>query len=456
MGFSDYKYGIFSVAHFSNAVVIKQSSLKILSISIDSRNVSPLGLFVALKGFNVDGHKFILNAIEAGASAIMIDEPHAREVFSMTNNKNIGILVVKDTLLGLQALARNYVAQFPKINYTAITGSCGKSTTKQALAALLTTEGTTVFTPGNLNSEIGIALSLLNIDSSTEFGVFEMGIDKIGEMDKHLSMIKPNQALITNIGFSHLESFGSRKIIAKEKGKIFHPDLEQGFISKNCTYKSLIQRRVTTKLVNYSIDNISYISRGLLGYDIKIDNEQIRVPLIGEHQIEDIAGAISVARYIGLSNKQIVEGLRLFKPMVGRGSITDGRITVIEDFYNASLNSTSSMLGYLEKLFWKGSKKVILGDMRELGKESKWAHKLVAKSIYQSGLQSSFLFGEEMYSAYKYLKAENYKKNVFYSDNFEEIRDAVDKDLRDGDLFLLKGSRAMAVERLIPTLRGVM
>lgn len=455
MGFSNYRYGIFSVAYFSNAMVIKQTSLKITSVSIDSRKISPLALFVALKGLNVDGHKYILNAIAAGASAIMVDEAHAQEVLSQTREINIGVLVVKDTLLGLQTLAKNYAAQFPKINYTAITGSCGKSTTKQALAALLSVKGNTVFTPGNLNSEIGIALSILNVDASTEFGVFEMGIDKIGEMDKHLSMIKPNQALITNIGFSHLQNFGSRKVIAKEKGKIFHPDLEQGFISKNCKYKSLIQRRASINLVDYSIDNIDYISRGLLGYDIKIDNDQIRVPLLGEHQIEDIAGAISVAINMGLSNTQIADGLRLFKPMLGRGSITDGRITVIEDFYNASLNSTSSMLGYLEQLFWKGNKKVILGDMRELGRESKWAHKLVAKCIYQSGLESSFLFGKEMFSAYKYLKDENYKKNVFYSDNFEEIRDAVNKDMRDGDLFLLKGSRAMEVERIIPTLRGV-
>lgn len=456
MGFSDYKYGIFSVAHFSNAMVIKQSSKKITSVCIDSRKASPYSLFVALKGANSDGHNFILNAVKSGSSAIMVDEIHARETLAKLKHINVGVIVVKDTLSGLQSLASNYAAQFSKINYTAITGSCGKSTTKQALAALLSSKGNTVYTQGNLNSEIGLALSILNVDSLTEFGVFEMGIDRIGEMDKHLSMIKPNQALITNIGFSHLQNFKTRKTIAREKGKIFHPNLDLGFISENCKYKKYIQRKTNTNLINYSIENISFSSCGLLGYNVNIDNQQIRVPLIGEHQMEDIAGAISVAKALGLSNNQIAEGLRDFKPMMGRGSISDGRITVIEDFYNASLNSTSSMLGYLEKLFWKGNKKVILGDMRELGKESKWAHKIVAKSIYQCGLQSSFLFGEEMYSAYKYLKDEKYGKNVFYSDNFEEIRDAVDKDKKDGDLFLLKGSRAMEVERLIPILRGVM
>ena len=173
MGFSDYEYGIFSVAHFSNAMVIKQSSKKITSVSIDSRNVSALSLFVALKGLNVDGHKYILDAIDNGSSAIMVDKNHAREALSMTATKDVGILVVEDTLLGLQKLAKNYIKQFPKINYTTITGSCGKSTTKQALAALLSTQGNTVLTPGNLNSEIGLALSHLNVDSSTEFGVFE-------------------------------------------------------------------------------------------------------------------------------------------------------------------------------------------------------------------------------------------------------------------------------------------
>lgn len=454
MGFSDYEYGIFSVAHFSNAMVIKQSSKKITSVSIDSRNVSPLSLFVALKGLNVDGHKYILNAIDNGSSAIMVDKNHAREALLMTATKDVGILVVEDTLLGLQKLAKNYIKQFPKINYTTITGSCGKSTTKQALAALLSTQGNTVFTPGNLNSEIGLALSLLNVDSSTEFGVFELGIDKIGEMDKHLSMLRSNQSLITNIGFSHLQNFGTRKTIAREKSKIFHSTLEKGFISEACNYKRLIQRRAGSKLVDYNTSNLSYTSRGLLGYDFFINNELIRVPILGEHQVEDIAGAISIASYLGLNNEQIAEGLKSFQPMVGRGSIVDGRITVIEDCYNASLSSTSSMLGYLEKVFWKGSKKVVLGDMRELGRESKWAHKLVAKSIYQSGLKSAFLYGDEMYSAYKYLKDENYQNSLFYSDNFDEIREAVDEDKRDGDLFLLKGSRVMEVERLIPTLQG--
>lgn len=456
MGFSSFKYGIFSVAQFSKAEVAKQTSNKITDVIIDSRKVCAQSLFICLKGEKCDGHEFIADAIKKGASAIMVDKAHVEEALSISNNSSCGILVVDNTLHGLQTLAKQYVAQFPTINYSGITGSCGKSTTKQALAALLSEKGNTVYTPGNLNSEIGLALSLLNCDSSTEYGVFEMGIDRVGEMDRHLYMVKPSQALITNIGSSHLEKFGSRRTIAKEKGKIFHSQLDKGFVSNRCDYKRFFNRRSLVALDTYSNENLSYISRGLLGYDIVINNELIRVPVLGEHQVEDIAGAITVARSMGLSERQIADGLREFKPMLGRGSINRGEITVIEDCYNASPSSTSSMLGYLESVSWNGSKKVVLGDMKELGKGAKRGHTLVAKSIFYSHPTTSFLYGEEMYSAYKYLKSENYHGHLFYSDNFDEIKDAVDKDKRVGDLFLLKGSRSMEVERLMPTLRGAL
>jgi UDP-N-acetylmuramoyl-tripeptide--D-alanyl-D-alanine ligase len=456
MGFSSYNYGIFSVAQFSKAVVARQTFQKITKIVIDSRKVDAQSLFVCLTGGRADAHSYIEDAINKGASAIMVDKKHADEAVAKSRNSLCGVLVVNNTLKALQTLSKNYVAQFSQINYSGITGSCGKSTTKQALAALLSQEGNTVYTPGNFNSEIGLALSLLNCDASTEFGVFEMGIDRIGEMDRHLYMVKPSQALITNIGFSHLEKFGSRKTIAKEKGKIFHSSLEMGFVSNRCDYKSFFNRKSVVPLNSYSNADLSYISRGLLGYDVYINNELIRVPVLGEHQIEDIAGAITVARSMGLCERQIADGLRQFEPMEGRGSINRGKITVIEDCYNASPSSTSSMLGYLESVSWNGSKKVVLGDMKELGKEAKKGHTQVAKSIFGSHPTSSFLYGKEMYSAYKYLKSENYQGQLFYSDNFDEINDAVDRDKREGDLFLLKGSRLMEVERFIPTLRGAL
>lgn len=454
MGFSSYNYGIFSVAQFSRAFVAKQTSKKITSVSIDSRKVQIGSLFVCLKGKRTDGHAFIEKAISKGASAIMVESSFANLALSLTKNTTTGVLVVENPLYGLQELAKNYIAQFPLVNYSGITGSCGKSTTKQALAALLSTCGKTVYTPGNYNSEIGLPISLLQVDCSVKYGIFEMGIDHKGEMDRHLYMVKPNQSLITNIGQSHLEKLGSSKNIAKEKGKIFHSNLDLGFISNSCKYKNYLKRRTFCKIHDYSNRDFTYISRGLLGYDVEIGNELVRIPILGEHQLEDIAGAVKVATILGLSNENIAEGLRAFKPLVGRGSIVDGSITVIEDCYNASPTSTSCMLGYLGNVDWKGSKKVVLGSMKELGKDSKKGHTLVAKSVYKSKVSSAFLFGKEMEGAYNYLKEENYKGKLFYSDNFDEINYAVDNDKENGDLFLLKGSRVMEVERLIPTLQG--
>lgn len=455
MAFSTYKYGVFSVARFAQADVIKQTPKKILNIVIDSRKATENSLFVCLDGQNTDGHVFISNAIENGAVAVLIKRSKIDQVLAQTRNKNVGILVVDSPLIGLQNLAKNYIAQFPNINYTAITGSVGKSTTKQAVAALLSTSGRTVYTPNNLNSEIGLPLSLFQIDETTQYGVFEMGIDHKGEMDKHLSMLKPDQALITTIDRAHIEKMGSMRKIAKEKGKIFHSDLDMAFVSKGCRYKKILTKNLNYSPYEYSYNDVHFIDQGLLGIDVIIGDEKVRLPILGEYLLEDVVGAITLVRKMGLSDMQIVEGLKAFVPMRGRGSIVDGNITVIEDCYNASPISTNMILSYLKKVVWAGNKKVVLGSMKELGKNSKKAHIQIAKSVYQNKLESAFLFGKEMENAYYYLKKENYRGNLFYSDDFEDLSLAVDKNKKKGDLFLLKGSRAMAIERLIPTLQGV-
>ncbi len=455
MAFSTYKYGIFSVARFSQANVVKQTSKKILDVVIDSRKITENCLFVCLDGQNFDGHDFIEDAILRGACALLIKKNKIREVQDRTKNKDIGILAVDSPLDGLQKLAKNYISQFPKVNYTAITGSVGKSTTKQALAALLSTHGNTVYTPNNYNSEIGLPLSLLQIDETTDYGVFEMGIDHRGEMDKHLSMLTPNQAIITNIGTSHIEKLGSKRKIAKEKGKIFHKNLDIALISKDCAYKNLLCKNLKNNPHEYSYKDVHFFDQGLLGVEIQIDKDFVRLPILGEHLLEDIVAAITLAKKMGLDNEQILEGLSNFKPMPGRGSIVDGDITVIEDCYNASPISTNFILNYLKKIAWSGNKKVVLGSMKELGRNTKKAHVEIAKSVYNNKIESAFLFGSEMENAYQYLKKENFQGNLFYSDNFDDLSYAVDKNKKQGDLFLLKGSRAMAIERLLPTLQGV-
>lgn len=455
MAFSDYNYGLSTVANFAEGYIVKQTSKKINEIIIDSRVQINNSLFVCLNGKNTDGHNFILDAIRNGASALLVNTSKIAKVKSIVKNYDIGVIAVDFPLLGLQNIAKNYINQFSSINYTAITGSVGKSTTKQALASLLSTHGNTVYTPRNLNSEIGLPLVLLQIDKDVKYGVFEMGIDHIGEMDRHLNMLKPNQAIITNIGYSHVEKMGSIQNIAKEKGKIFHKDLEIGLLSKNCKYKNILTKNLNVNPLEYSYKDIQYIDNGLLGINIRIDNELINLPVIGEHQLEDIVAAITLSKKLGLNNYQIINGLTNFKPMPGRGSIVDGNVTVIEDCYNASPASTNYILKYMKRINWQGNKKVVLGSMKELGTTSKKAHISIAKLIYKNNLDSVFLYGDEMEDAYRYLLKENYSNNLFYSDDFEELDFEVDKNKRVGDLFLLKGSRAMAIERLIPTLQGV-
>ncbi|MCH3916424.1 MAG: UDP-N-acetylmuramoyl-tripeptide--D-alanyl-D-alanine ligase [Spirochaetia bacterium] len=454
MGFASYRYGIYSIANFSGARVVRQCSKKILGIGIDTRVDLQDKLFVALRGSRVNGHLFLDEALAKGASALLVDGEHIAYACELANKWNAGVLVCDDTLRTLQTLSAAYIAQFPDITYVGITGSCGKSTTKQALAAILSAKGNVAMTPGNLNSEIGLPLSLLQVDSSTDYGVFEMAVDHKGEMDRHLSMLPPSYAIVTNISYAHAGKLGSQRNIAKEKSKIYHADLIAGYVSRDCNLRPLLQHRSPVRLKSFSKDDLDVTYLGLDGCSLSFGKEKVRLPLIAPYQMEDVSAAVAVARDMGISDEQLCDGLRFFHPLPGRGTVSAGPITVIEDCYNASPSSTAGILGYLGNLKWGGRKKAVLGSMTELGKYSKPAHRKIGRLLASLGLDTIFLFGSNMEAAYAFLKESRYPGKLFFSDDFGKLSYAVEADMHCGDLFLLKGSRVMEMERLIPLLKG--
>jgi UDP-N-acetylmuramoyl-tripeptide--D-alanyl-D-alanine ligase len=454
MGFSSYQYGIYSISSLSGAHVVLQCSRVVLGLCIDTRQDIQDKLFVALQGEHSNGHHFIQTAIEHGASAILADKAHEKMAYRLCKGRNVGLLICSNPLRAMQRLAHQYVAQFPQVQYVGITGSVGKSTTKQALSAILATKGNVVATPGNYNSEIGLALSLLQVDSCTDYGVFEMGIDHKGEMDSHLSMIQPASSIITNISYSHASKMGRLKDIAQEKGKIFHDHLEKGYVSSSILYGHLLQKKAPVPLTFFDKSHLDVSFDGLNGSLLTLHEHTVALPLIAPYQIEDIAAAIAVARDYGLTDKDICEGLANFIPLMGRGTVVDGPITVIEDCYNASPASTEGILGYLGGLHWIGGKKAVLGSMMELGRYAKNAHRNIGRLLSTLSLDTIFLYGEDMEEAYRYLYDAKYAGKVYFSDDFSHIRDAVVCDRQKGNLFLLKGSRAMEMERLVPVIQG--
>jgi UDP-N-acetylmuramoyl-tripeptide--D-alanyl-D-alanine ligase len=423
----------------------------IRSAAVDTRSMDPDGLFFALPGSHADGSLYLEEAGRAGAVCAVVNRKWKERAVS----SSLPCILVDDPLSSLWAFSHAQAAPYGKVRYVGVTGSCGKTTTKDAIAAILSKQGKTVKTPGNLNSEIGLPLSVLQVGADTEYGVFEMGVDHEAEMSHMLSVVKPEVSVLTNIGISHLEKFGNQEAIAHEKGQIFHRDVHAGFIASGSPFIRQIEREQHILLRQYGPEELYAIDRGLAGYDILLSGRLVPVHAVGRHMLTDIAGAIQVARFMGVDEEVIAEGLEHFTPLEGRGTVLGGDVTIIEDCYNASLDSTNSMLDYMAHLSWNGKKKVALGTMKELGSESVYAHEMVAEKILRSGISGTFLYGNEMKTAFDVLKRNRYEGLLSFTDDFEELKEKVTGSVEKGDLFLLKGSRSMAMERLIPAIRNV-
>jgi len=434
-------------------------SNSIETVIIDSRLAIPGALFVALPGEQVDGHEFIKQAFEKGAVAAMVAQSHAQDFHHEALRRGVSLIVVDDTLRGLQRFASAHVERYPEVRKVGITGSCGKTTTKDMVASVLSVMGNTASTPGNFNSEIGLPLSVFQVGPKTEYGVFEMGVDHVGEMDRMLEIWRPDAGIITNIGLSHLGKMGSMRVIAHEKSKMFHNRITTGFISENSAWRGYISELRKVELSAFGLDSTEGVrgveSLGLRGWKIDYEGLSINLDAVGRHNLMDAMATISLARGFGADPQTVKEGLERFKTSGGRSRIIDGDVTIIEDCYNASMDSTGSILDYMDTLPWKGHKKVVLGSMKELGKASVAAHEAVGRKLLGVKPASAYFYGQEMESAWMVMKQNGYTRNLFYTDDFEELQAKVMQEMQRGDLVLLKGSRAMAMERLVPGIRSI-
>jgi len=428
----------------------------ILSVTIDSRTVKPGDLFIALQGEITDGHNYISQAAGAGASAVMISSKYYTNnsiVFS-GSSFNCNLIVVEDTLLGFQKLAASWVSDFGDLIKIAVTGSNGKSTTKEMIGSILAEDGDTIINEGNLNSETGLPLSVLKIEKKHKFGIFEMGINHPGEMKVLISVFKPDYALITNIGTAHIGLMGSQEAIALEKSDIFSNfnKSNTGFISEKDAWSDYIEKRCSGQIVRYGlnstngVDNVTCL--GLGGWKIKYNGLEIDLKLVGEHNLTDALASISLAEALDISSDKIKKGLELIKPLKGRSQVIEGIYTVIEDSYNANADSMLEIFTFIANLDWKGRIVLVLGSMKELGSSSAEMHELVG--IRAAGINPDFIyfFGEEMKDSYNAVLKTDYSGKLSFMINYDELEKVVVDLLDEGDLVLLKGSRSMKLDKL--------
>lgn len=453
-------YDCMHIARIAGGTVIGEGPFgAISSITIDSRKACKGSLFIALAGVQADGHDYVADAFASGASAAMIAAKHVHRVKSRISETRQALIVVDDPLEALQRMAARHVASHPEVKRVGITGSCGKTTTKEMVASILGVLGKTARTPGNLNSEIGLPISVFEIDGDTEYGVFEMGVDHVGEMDRMLDIWRPQVAVITNIGKSHLGKMGSVRHIAKEKSKLFHQDVESAFIAENSAWIDYIRRVRHVDPLPFGLDGTEGLGKveslGIHGWKLEYRGVPVFLRAVGRHSLMDALAAISVAQTFGATGEDIREGLESFSAIPGRSRITDGPVTIIEDWYNASVDSTATILDYMGSLPWNGRKLAVLGSMKELGTASDGAHRQIAHKLLGSSLDEIYLYGKEMEHAWIELRKLGLDRHVHHTDDFATLERTLSDQTRIGDLVLLKGSRAMAMERLVPALNSI-
>jgi len=445
----------------------KQSAAGFCGVCIDSREAKPGFLFAALKGEATDGHRFVESAFQNGAACALVENTKVQEfkLDELVKNYNALLLIVRgNTLAAFQELAMAYLKKFPALLRVGITGSSGKTTTKEIFASIAGQEKNIAYNSGNFNSETGLPISVFNIKKENELGIFEAAMNHPGEIAALAGILKPQIALITNIGTAHIGFIGSKKGIALEKKAIFSEftGSETAVIPKNDEFAELLAENIKGKV--HFFDEKAEIGRmqaknlGLDGWELDIEGVKARFPLPGEHNLRDAVAAIELAKIIKIAPSSIRAGLEAVRPLFGRSEIFKGRQTVVRDCYNANPQSMSEAISLCASLDWPGRKVYVLAPMRELGEESANAHRELGRLLIALKAELVFLFAEETLDTYKILmEAQKYPENpenrtipklVFHTNDIEELKTLLRAHIRDGDLVLLKGSHSCALERV--------
>ena len=392
-----------------------------LCVSTDTRNL-PVGcVFFALHGERFDGNKFAKQALESGASLAIIDDPEVFTTHSQSPIANGRVLLVEDTLLALQDLARAWRRELG-LPIIGITGTNGKTTTKELLASVLSTKYHLHYTQGNLNNQIGVPLTLLQVTRAHEMAIVEMGASHPGDIKELVDVAEPNCGLITNVGRAHLEGFGSFEGVQKTKKELYDYLLEhQGFIFRNTDNPYLAQMAGDLKTVAYTTGKMPSGTN-----------------LVGEYNAENVSAAICVGEYFGISCEQALEAIRQYVPTNNRSQkMQTANNQLIVDAYNANPTSMQAAINA-----FKGDT-YILGAMRELGEYSHLEHQNIVNMLAERKADSVFLVGEE------YMQTTS-PYPVF--ENVEQLHKYLENNSLVGKTVLLKGSRSTRMEQLLDVL----
>lgn len=432
-------------------------NVQIEGISIDTRKINKGNLFIPLQGSNSNGHLFIKDAIQNGAIAALWekDEPNPP--------KDFPLIYVEDTLKSLQKLASAYRKQL-NAKFIGVTGSNGKTTTKEILSKLLSTKYKVGKTIGNFNNEIGVPLTLLSLDKDIEIAVIEMGMSHKGDIHLLTKIVKPDVGVITNIGHAHLVNHGSIKKIADAKWEIVSGISSDGILFFNGDQKELVDKAALTALKTISLGKkttndvyIEKINTNECGNSFKLSDSSFifGIPLIGEHQVMNALAAISVAKQFGLENTHIQQGLRMAISTEKRFNLRNiGNVTFIDDTYKSNLESVKAALQALYSMKNSRKKIFIMGDMVDMGEKAIEMHQQIADYLLPEHINCVYSMGHlTNYTIQIAEKRFGHERAIHFKDELQLV-EKLKNHLEEPCILLFKASRELEFEKLIEALEG--
>ncbi|MGL4730985.1 MAG: UDP-N-acetylmuramoyl-tripeptide--D-alanyl-D-alanine ligase [Clostridium sp.] len=438
-------------------LILKGHIEKFNSVVIDSRNVKKGDIFFALKGENFDGHDYLEQCSKNGASLLIV---HNKNIENLNVNKETSIICVKDTRDALKDLAQYYREKLD-IKIVGVTGSTGKTSTKDLIAAVLKEQFKVFKTKGNFNNEVGLPLMIFNLDKSYDIAVLELGMSDLNEIHRLAKVAKPDIAVITNVGISHIENLKTRENILKAKMEIVDFFDENNILivnGDNDLLESITSDKYIVEKIGIENDYNFKACDIIIGEeDIKFNilennsliDENFKVNVLGKHNVLNSLLAIAVGRKFNMKYSTMNKGFKNLEATSMRLDIEKNEIfTIINDAYNASPDSMKAAIDVLRDL--KGSKKIaVLGTMKELGEEAYNAHMDVAKYAKENAVDMLIIISE--YS--KAFKAGYGLENIYSFETKDEAIKFLKENIEKNDIVLIKASRSMEFETIVNKLK---
>lgn len=436
--------------------------INIEEVVIDSRKTAKNTLFICIKGENNDGHNYISDAIKNGCNAVLVEDKSSFEKFNNT-------ILVKDSFKSLYEIAKFSRARLEKAKIIAITGSMGKTSTKEIIKTVFSSQGETFATFGNLNNHYGVPLTIANTPRNTEFAIYEMGMNHAGEISELSKLAKPDIAIITGISSAHIENFDNEEGIALAKSEIFDGINQNSvaIINRDNPHYQIILEKAKFKTNNvisfgfseksdYILSEINIKSLNLSEILVKNNAEEINYSISTSHKaiIQNSLMALICLKLNGKDFKKGLESFKQIKTEKGRGQLISAQIqnkeiTIIDDSYNANLASVKAGIDYLSQLKENLSKKrsvAIIGDILELGNKSQEIHEEILDYAHKNS-DIVMTIGDQTQKITKKL----YKNTKSY-ENSKEAATEIENFIQDQDIILIKGSRGIKTEEIIKTL----